>query len=48
MLASRVGLMKIGARIVESGRRVKVELCSSYPWQETWGELVRRLALGRR
>jgi hypothetical protein len=43
----RLGLLKIGARVVESGRRVKVELCSSYPWQETWGDLVRWVALGR-
>jgi hypothetical protein len=43
----RLGLLKIGARVVESSRRVVVELCSSYPWQETWGELVRRRALGR-
>lgn len=43
----RVGLIKIGARVIESVRRVKVELCSSYPWQEMFGELVRRVALGR-
>ncbi len=43
----RACLIKIGARVVESGRRVKVELCSSYPWQETWRYLVGRLTLGR-
>lgn len=43
----RVGLIKIGARIVESVRRVKVELCSSYPWQKGWSELVDQIALGR-
>jgi len=41
----RLGLIKIGARVVESVRRVKVELCSSYPWQEAWRELVGRVAL---
>jgi hypothetical protein len=36
----RLGLIKIGARVKESGRRVKVELCSGYPWQETWCALA--------
>jgi len=43
----RLCLIKIGARIVESARRVKVELCSSYPWQEMWRELIEQVALGR-
>jgi hypothetical protein len=43
----RLGLIKIGARIVERARRVVVELCSSYPWQETWRELAGRVGLGR-
>jgi len=43
----RLCLIKIGARVIESGRRVKVELCSSYPWQETWSYLVGQVGLGR-
>jgi hypothetical protein len=43
----RQGLIKIGARVLESSRRVKVELCSSYPWQEAWRSLVGRAAVGR-
>lgn len=43
----RLCLIKIGARVKERGRRVTVELCSSYPWQETWSELVGRVTLGR-
>jgi hypothetical protein len=43
----RACLIKIGARVIESGRRVKVELCSSYPWQETWRYLAGRVERGR-
>lgn len=43
----RLGVIKIGARVVESGRRVTVELCSSYPWQETWRYLAGVVRLGR-
>ena len=43
----RMGLIKIGAQVRESGRRVKVELCSSYPWQETWSYLVGQVTIGR-
>lgn len=44
----RLGLIKIGARVMESGRRVVVELCSSYPWQETWRYLAGIVGLGSR
>ncbi len=47
VLRLREGLIKIGARVVESGRRVKVELCSSYPWKETWRYLAGRVESGR-
>lgn len=40
-------LIKIGARVIESGRRVKVELCSSYPWEAGWRFLAGKVALGR-
>jgi Transposase DDE domain group 1 len=43
----RLGLIKIGARVLESGRRVKVELCSGYPWQEPWCDLVGQVAISR-
>jgi hypothetical protein len=43
----RLGLIKIGARVVESQRRVVVELCSSYPWQGTWQRLVEVTGSGR-
>jgi hypothetical protein len=39
----RLGVIKIGARVKESGRRVVVELCSSYPWQEAFRLLVRQV-----
>jgi hypothetical protein len=42
----REGLIKIGARVKESQRRVVVELCSSYPWQGAWRRLARELAIG--
>jgi hypothetical protein len=41
-------VIKIGARVKESGRRVVVELCSSYPWQETWRHLVAAVGIARR
>jgi hypothetical protein len=40
-------LIKIGARVIESGRRVKVELCSSYPWEEGFRFLAARVERGR-
>jgi hypothetical protein len=44
----RLCVIKIGARVKESGRRVVVELCSSYPWQELFRLLVRQIEiLGR-
>jgi len=42
----RLCLLKIGARVVESQRRVVVELCSSYPWQEGWQRLVAATGIG--
>jgi hypothetical protein len=41
-------LIKIGARVKESGRRVVVELCSSYPWQAGWRRLAGRLEIASR
>jgi hypothetical protein len=39
----RTRLVKIGAVITVSVRRVLVQLASSYPWQELFGEVWRRL-----
>jgi hypothetical protein len=41
----RLALIKIGARVKESVRRVKIELCSSCPSQEVWRLLARRLGI---
>jgi len=43
----RLCLLKIGARVVESQRRVVVELCSSYPWQGAWQRLEEATRIGR-
>src|SRR5207248_55415 len=42
---SRLGLIKIAARVKESLRRVQVELCSSCPSQALWRLLARRLGI---
>lgn len=42
----RLCLLKIGARVVESQRRVAVALCSSYPWQGAWLRLAQALGIG--
>lgn len=42
----RLGLIKIGARVVESQRRVTVELCSSCPWQEAWRRVAQAVGIG--
>jgi hypothetical protein len=39
----RLGLVKIGALVKESGRRVQVALASACPTQELWRRLARRL-----
>lgn len=39
----RLSVIKIGARVTESLRRVRIELCSSCPSQEVFRELARRL-----
>ena len=36
----RVKLLKVAARVVERCRRVRVQLPSSYPWQELWRRLL--------
>jgi Transposase DDE domain group 1 len=41
----RLCLIKIGARVRESLRRVRIELCSSCPSQEVFRELARRLGV---
>jgi Transposase DDE domain group 1 len=41
----RLQVIKIGARVSESLRRVKIELCSSCPSQELWRLLARRLLI---
>jgi Transposase DDE domain group 1 len=41
----RLGVIKIGARVKESLRRVTIELCSSCPSQEVFRELARRLGV---
>lgn len=44
----RLCLIKIGARVVESQRRVVVELCGSYPWEGTWRRLWQGLGIESR
>lgn len=39
----RERLLKIGARVVESARRVVVHLAAACPWRDLWGEAARRL-----
>jgi hypothetical protein len=41
----RLALIKIGARVKESLRRVTIELCSSCPSQQVFRELARRLGV---
>lgn len=41
----RLAVIKIAARVTESVRRVKVEMCSSCPSQEVWRVLARRLGI---
>jgi hypothetical protein len=41
----RLSLVKIGARVKESLRRVTIELCSSCPSQQVFRELARRLGV---
>jgi Transposase DDE domain group 1 len=41
----RLGLLKIGALVKESGRRVHVALASACPSQELWLRLARRLGV---
>ena len=37
----RLRLLKVGARILESARRVWVHLPSAYPWMPLWSRLAR-------
>jgi len=37
----RLYLLKVGARIRESVRRVLVQLPSAYPWFDLWRQLAR-------
>lgn len=39
----RLQLLKVAARVVESTRRVWVQVCSSYPYQEAWRRVQARL-----
>ena len=41
----RLAVIKIGARVTESLRRVTIELCSSCPSQAVWRALARRLGI---
>jgi hypothetical protein len=41
----RLLAIKIGARVTESVRRVRIQLCSSCPSQEVWRLLARRLGI---
>jgi hypothetical protein len=36
----RCKLFKVAARVVESTRRIVVQLPTSYPWQTTWRRLA--------
>ena len=40
----RLCLLKVGARVRQSARRIWLQLPSSYPWQDFWPWLVPRLA----
>src|ERR1044071_398784 len=37
-------LLKLGAWIVRSVRRIKIAMASAYPWQQQWGLAQARLA----
>jgi len=39
----RLQLLKVAARVVESTRRVWIQVCSSYPYQEAWRRVQARL-----
>ena len=39
----RLQLLKVAARVVESTRRVWVQVCSSYPYQDAWRRVQARL-----
>jgi hypothetical protein len=39
----RLQLLKVAARVVESTRRVWIQVCSSYPYQDTWRRVQARL-----
>lgn len=41
----RVRMMKVAARIIERCRVVRIHLCSSFPLQDLWERLARRLLL---
>jgi Transposase DDE domain group 1 len=41
----RLSVIKIGARVTESLRRVRIELCSHCPSQEIWRQLAGRLGI---
>ena len=43
----RIRLFKIGALVTKSVRRIVVRMASSYPWQELFGRMVRRLTAPR-
>jgi hypothetical protein len=43
----RVRLMKVAARVIERCRVVRVQMPSSYPWQEMWRRMVERLKEGK-
>lgn len=38
----RCRFMKLGARIQERGRVIRVHLCTSFPWRALWEQLARR------
>ena len=40
----RLRLLKIGATITESVRRVRVSMPSSHPWKELWAKAANRVA----
>jgi hypothetical protein len=39
----RLQLLKVAARVTESTRRVWIQVCSSYPYQEAWCQVQARL-----
>jgi len=42
----RVKLLKVGARIRQTYRRIWVQLPTSYPWQRLWGLVLGKPAVG--